>query len=645
MPAMIHAQYHWKLTTGPWGDAPSLLAVSSNGDYLAVRANRLFRSTDDGSTWQRMRVPTNLGNYSELVTLPGGKIIAHIGPAVFRMDSDGANFTNLSFPNRRNFFADRYGVLYAVSTNVTISKSTDAGDTWNPVNGPSGESLNDFATDGNMYYGTTASGIQLSSDHGATWRRALNGITTSAFYSMIAGENGNAWALSVDGSYWTGDAGAHWHTTSQKLDFHSRVVPGKGNHGMFNGQYVSGDTITSAKAPGSGPFIFDSSGHWLCAASNGTNNLFVAKTDWAWKPISLPLATASYILRAYQSVFAGFYGTEYLLDNAYVWGKFCDCGSSPTAMNYVDGSLLSLGNGVLNRSIDFGRTWKNILSGAIPKSQVSAVALPPRRIYAGTLGLYFTDDTGYTWNEANDTRLTGTITALCADSARQLYAACSAGLFLSSDAGDTWSPLNWPTKRAVTKLFANARNTIVAVGSTDTLFSSTDAGKNWVAAITPDRSNIVDVAVSDSNDLFVSTSTGVFSGQPWSKSLANISADLDSVGGYTLAIDGAGRLFVSTAGRGIWEFVGAPPRALLSTDDRSIDVSIFPNPAVDVIRVVGNGITRVTIVDMLGVLRKRVDYSVPVNTNELDIKDLRSGTFLIRIESANGEAVRRFLKG
>jgi photosystem II stability/assembly factor-like uncharacterized protein len=110
------------------------------------------------------------------------------------------------------------------------------------------------------------------------------------------------------------------------------------------------------------------------------------------------------------------------------------------------------------KSVDAGRSWRQLTDLAIPNIAVSSLALDPaapRTLYAGTgegyfnadgvrgAGIFKTTDAGSTW-----TRLASTNTAdfrfvndvvVSPRSSNRLYAATRSGVWRSTNGGNTWS--------------------------------------------------------------------------------------------------------------------------------------------------------------------------------------------------------------
>jgi len=83
--------------------------------------------------------------------------------------------------------------------------------------------------------------------------------------------------------------------------------------------------------------------------------------------------------------------------------------------------------------------------------------------------------------------------------------------------------------------------------------------------------------------------------------------------------------------------------ANLSEMDLSATVNVYPNPAVNELTVFGSQIKEVTLIDASG----REVYSAVFNKQDevtIDVSNLQTGVYVVRISAENGVAVKRFSK-
>jgi len=87
---------------------------------------------------------------------------------------------------------------------------------------------------------------------------------------------------------------------------------------------------------------------------------------------------------------------------------------------------------------------------------------------------------------------------------------------------------------------------------------------------------------------------------------------------------------------------------VLSTDDNElgIDISVFPNPAQNELNIANTSsvsIEKTYIIDMVGRIVSTMDAS-DATTRTIDISNLTTGIYFLRLESADASSVIKFIK-
>ncbi len=637
----VSGQLHWVPTNGPGLDVPTILEVNTNGDILAGRGRVLFRSIDAGVSWQRFPIPKSLGSVQGITTLPSAKIVLRMdGSVLVRTDADGSGAQILPFRIGTAIFADRAGVLFSVQNSSNILRSTNAGNSWDTVLGPQSESLAGFTADQLHYYVTTNSGIYTSTDKGASWKRCLNGLITANYYFILAGHAGHVWATCYDGSssflYFSTDYGLHW-TRPCGADIHFAILANTNNEILFsNNQYFHDSSSTAFNLPGSlGHFELDSSGRWIAPTSYGTNLHYAATgKPSSWNGLSVPMSSLPTLFRANDRIFVGSGTSQYVQDSVGKWIPSQWKTASFLGVDRFDHSLLGTTSGSdLLRSTDSGAAWKNIL-GALPNGTVRVAVTAPARIYAATKGVFYSDDTGKTWSETNDNAIVGAVGSLCADSSGTLYACTATNLFKTTDGGNQWQQVTMPPKMNPGRIIANKSGTIAIYCSPNALVRSRNQGVTWELTVMPDQSAITDFLLSDSNDVYASSSTGVYYWPRASKGMYNLSDGLDSLGVNALARDAAGAIYASTTGAGVYKSVGVPLQLGVRTAITQPLIPAFPNPASERITIAlpSAGVWSVTARDPLG--RSISLHSVVSGESvQCDVDNLSPGAYELTLHS------------
>ena len=69
------------------------------------------------------------------------------------------------------------------------------------------------------------------------------------------------------------------------------------------------------------------------------------------------------------------------------------------------------------------------------------------------------------------------------------------------------------------------------------------------------------------------------------------------------------------------------------------NINIYPNPTYGIVNIDAEDVVKVDVMDLNG--RKVATFE---NSNSFDLSNLSAGTYMLRIETANGTAVKRIVK-
>jgi photosystem II stability/assembly factor-like uncharacterized protein len=421
----------------------SVAYVQEEGGY------RLFRTRDDGATWQAVIPP---GNLVSVTTFAAGAEAIYVGgPGNFCRSTDSAaTWTCSFFPNYPTNIVE-----LAVTGTQPVPRliaryfdqayiSDDGGATWTPL-----PDLGSFGypnvvvpdPSGSLVVMGTSEGIVRSLDQGTTWTRAGAGLRSSYVQSLaMEPRNPSAFWIDVpsvnrptDSLFRTSDAGISWSSVAAPatpIPPRTLVVDPSDSSRLYAGGsplYRSDDAAASwtSLAPPNGSVEALS----LDPASSGTvwagSSAGLFRSDdrgqtWSGPEFAQEVYTLLFDGRNPGRAFAGsFYDIE------------------PGFYGYPEGGSIFVslnGGGSFNRHPhEFG-------------SAVTAIATDPfdeRRLYVGTLadGVSSSADYGATWpNPAPESKAFGRINSLVADPVRagHLYAATARGVFRSTDYATSW---------------------------------------------------------------------------------------------------------------------------------------------------------------------------------------------------------------
>ncbi|HSQ74324.1 MAG TPA: hypothetical protein VLT13_02135, partial [Bacteroidota bacterium] len=204
----------WSRTSGPEGGYAADLLSAPQALLLGLESGGVYRSTDDGTTWQYASIGLRgLG--------AGGDAFAMLGTKVF------------------------------VSTGYGISVSVDGGQTWTPMtNGlPSyGLYVSSFAVKSpNALFAGADDGIYRTLDSGATWTKTSAGLTDSSVRTLISTAT-HLFAGTENGVFRSSNDGVSWEFASTGLAagdgmeiLSMAALPGVVVAGTRQGAYYSSD--------------------------------------------------------------------------------------------------------------------------------------------------------------------------------------------------------------------------------------------------------------------------------------------------------------------------------------------------------------------------------------------------------------------
>jgi photosystem II stability/assembly factor-like uncharacterized protein len=156
---------------------------------FAGAANGIYRSTDGGATFARVinGFPTNIGVAAFSLTVSSGNILAGVDvtvsptstvDAIFYSSDDGDTWHRANLPSNVTFVpavaSDGSLLAYAAvitdsSSTTGLYKSTDAGVTWDSRTFAINADLNRMAANANNVLGSTLFGAAYSTDFGESW--------------------------------------------------------------------------------------------------------------------------------------------------------------------------------------------------------------------------------------------------------------------------------------------------------------------------------------------------------------------------------------------------------------------------------------------------------------------------------------------
>ncbi len=540
----------------------------------------VYRTTDGGQSWQPIWRGDNLARYVWID--PRDPNVIYISTGIF--DREAANSDPTS----------------GTPGGVGIVKSTDGGQTWQPINNglgnlyvgslfmhPTNPDVLLAGTGNNQYY--DGAGVYLTTDGGQSWQQVLTGDIITSVEFATANPN-IAYAGSADAIYRSEDGGHTWQRVSGGVD-------GWGASGVRAGFPI--DFQVDPRDPnrifannyGGGNFLSEDGGRTWQVASAGYTGAQVR--DIAVDPQDPA--------RVYAAARSGVFTS---VDGGQTWQGLVTSSASAlewyvVAVDPAQPSHILASNdwyGTIYFSEQRGQDW--VATNAHVEGQgwlVFAFApSDPRTVYAGSTafatasvfdsrmaasGIYVSHDGGRTWQEANDATSQGAnVIDLAIDprNAQVVYAATgNRGVLKSTDGGQSWQALSTgvPTEIAVMSVALNPANpdsVLVGFGfGHGGILRSDDGGQTWYAVTSGLNteafvSDIVFDPTNPQNVYAADRFSGVYrsqdGGQSWQA--FNDGLLMRDVNKLAISSDGA-HLYAATEGGGVYriDLTGAPPTA------------------------------------------------------------------------------------
>lgn len=524
---------------GKWALASSGLPVEGTGDsarypypnviamdptnsqtiYLGMGgggvSQGIFRSSDGGTSWQRAGEGLNQADVISIAFHPDTSqtIFAGTWGSGFYASTNGGNVWSV----RSSVQAVCYQIvadpenpdtLYAtLSDGKGLRKSTDAGFTWELVEGGLPSTIRSFSVNpkqrSTMYAGTDIwgfpfettegeTGVYRSIDRGKTWTRASAGLYASPASSLACLPEEPA-GLVVGGMsrlHRSNNGGADWDSTLlEASDFTALAVDPKNPGTLYAGSRALAGIVKST----------DGGQVWAAAVTGfpGGEGNWASVYSLAIDPKNPEIVYAgTYAYGISKSTDAGGHWTSLSLSapKTYVYGLAVDPGDSDTIYAGLYSTSSGGRNGIV-RSTDGGQTWLAQNAGLPSLNPVWSLAVAPGipgTVYAGIYasGVFKSTDGGLSWKVASSglpsILVAGqsfclTIRSLLVHPSDPsvLYAGIlGAGVFRSTDAGNSWQDYSADLEQLLV--------TGLAMSSSDpaTLYAATEGGGVWAITYT-----------------------------------------------------------------------------------------------------------------------------------------------------------------
>jgi len=624
------AGIHWALTA--WTQDYThkkqtyKLLVDPNDDDIVYASTSLglFKTSDGGATWNKLK----LGIFKDMEFKPGNSSIIYIASKkyIYKSTNSGTTFTKLSFTPTSS------------SNRLEIATTIDDPNYLYVL-----ASRND-----NDGFG----GIFLSTNSGASFTSKASSPNLLGWEKNGTDQGGQGWydlALEVSPNnkqmVFVGGINI-WKSTNS------------GTSWQINAFWLEGQGINYAHADIHMLKYNSSTGElWACTdggLSKTTNN----GNLWLEKNAGLSIAmmyrlgssktNSTKIITGWQDNGSSLFNNSW---NYVLGGDGMECIVSKNNNNTIFASVY---NGQIMRSNNNGNSWVNISDGI---SETGAWVTPyiqhptnANIMFAGYTNVWKTTNMGNSWTKISSFNTTSKINALASSptNSQIIWAANNNSLYHTIDGGQ-----NWITNTAN---IGSGNITSIAINKIDPnivwitksgfinnskVYKTTNAGVSWtnISGSLPNYpANTIVNAPNTSNGLYVGTDLGVYYRDDVLGDWVPFMKDLPNVLIQELEIFNQGdKIRAATYGRGLWESVLYPfANSVNNTQNKIINVNIYPNPTEDVIYIKINNIydkhSQLSIYNSVGAL---VSSNSILNNKEntINCSMLPKGIYLFKIVS------------
>ncbi len=507
-----------------------LIDPQHSSTLYAVSKDGIFKTTDAGATWalKTTGLPRPFVGGHLAIDPTDPSTIYSTGKGLHKSTDGGETWRELvSTPDFCNCPvaidpaqpSTVYAVLFtpdapsARRNILRLSKSTDGGETWSPIDAGIPGVVTDLVIDRNSAIyasyvaGDPTGGIVHSADGGASWTSVNAGLppNTPPIRSLALGpaDASTIFAAYYDlstgrgGVFKTADSGGNWKDSSAGLeivDVHALAIDPGNPSTMYA---AAGDGVSKT---------VDSGAEWRTVRFPGPGR------GKAVVPSVLIDPNNPKVLYASVEDATGCVYTDHYLrkstDGGTPWSDlpptYCVLGATISlAMDAMESNTVyaapedvaDCGTPV-DTTTDGGQTWKqNYIDGFV----AALVIEPgnPATLYAGTSwwprGVLKSTDGGRTWSNVGLADLDVSVLAIDPVNAKVLYAGTSAaypdgtpGIFESTDGAATWADSNTGLetiirmRNAITSIVVDGKRSAVYLGTAGGgIFRSVDGGATW----------------------------------------------------------------------------------------------------------------------------------------------------------------------
>ncbi|MGA3286131.1 MAG: YCF48-related protein [Bacteroidota bacterium] len=576
------------------------IAVRGNNIIVGKSKGGLFKSTDDGTSWNKMKIPEGSvssidymlnGNLNMRMYEPDGKYVS---------SDDGNTWQSIS-TIFDNISADRYCgdtllAIASVSWGSTLIRSVDSGKSWHSlISSFYDVEVMGVSPAGELYVGTEWCGGYKSRDYGATWEPFID---VSCIEKIVfVSENCVALSTSISGVFTAERGGKNWNSAASyglnDFRIHSLIstkqgtllaggtseivmLPAKDGRGSILTHKGGGLWRSTNQGVSWNRIIFDNS------YSTKDNGKTWVKYDSVWKRTTIDTLQPDFSInsmgidpegRICMNANCDYKTGIYISTNeGESWNKLKDIDRyDKVHTSFIKTTCGEVFSGI-SRSTDNGKTFKDVVSGLSTPEPNNLQPLPNGDMLVSTgNGLFYLPQGGTTWycvgfknNQVKYTTVTGEYVFVSVNfgyederngmyrtNLREIQALIPKKIVES----EMWQEIGKPLDGKPRLFSIDKSGTIWLANDNGKLARSTDQGMNWTTSKLPDE--FIQSLITDTvgKTIFLGSYDGFFqsknNGETWEKILYMKQNDeLRDPYVHNVFLDNDGALFLGVSQRG-----------------------------------------------------------------------------------------------
>ena len=463
----------------------------------------LYRSSNYGETWEE--TISGIDNYDiEKIFITKSKIVlasaaGTSGSGVFRSTDLGSTWNRID-PEQHawNFHGicqkdnKLYGYDYTNYAKVFIS--INDGLTWQSKNAPADQIYSIFVNSAGLYVGTSRTGIFKSTNDGLTWLKMNNGLSNLDVFSL-GGNDDKIYAGSFGGIYSSANTSSWENITSGLSNSRVNAIV-KVNNRLFAATHGAGIHFSN-----------DNGESWQRIESNLKENYIIDMIN---------IRNVLYII-ASKNWLPPYGGSIYKsTDNGKSWikkGSGFDTGLLEKIVGNNKFLLVGTEYGLF-KSMDGGNSWMKVLNGIANNINVSDIAILDSTavLLNGTSNIYRSTDYGNTWESYQLPGLNSGHTVNVINKEYFISSRSFSRVFKSTDYGESWSFVSGiPSLNSTIQNFVGEGDHIFAAMSQGSVLVSTDKGKTWkISNLNLDVTDVLSLYYKDDLLLAGTDGGGIF---------------------------------------------------------------------------------------------------------------------------------------